>query len=73
MDLTYIVQVSTDLTHWTDGLTYPPGGTALPDPSMTEIDRSTTAPGMESITVEDKTAGEGVLMRFMRLVVLQGP
>jgi hypothetical protein len=69
-DVTMTVQVSSDLSHWTDGSTYGPGG-ILPDTAATaEVSRFTTG-GLETITVRSKTPS-GASREFMRILV-DGP
>jgi acid phosphatase len=68
-DLTYTVQVSSDLVNWLNGTVYPPAGNHLPSAHTVETNRVSTGPGMESVTVRDATPSIGMPRRFMRLLV----
>jgi hypothetical protein len=67
-EVTYTVQVSNDLTNWSDGSTYGPAGDTVSNAFTTQIQRSTLG-GIETITVRDNVASTTAARRFIRLMV----
>lgn len=68
-DLTYTVQVSSDLVNWVDGSTYGPAGDSVNTAATSQISRSVSN-GFEVITVRDNVPTSSAARRFIRLAVM---
>ena len=69
-DVSYTVQVSSDLVTWNDGSLYTAGGDVPTNAFTTQLSR-TVSGGIETITVRDNTAMLGAGARFIRLKVIR--
>lgn len=68
-DLTYIVQVSSDLVNWDDGSSYAPAASTPTNTFTTEV--SHTSGAVELISISDNTVTSSP--RYMRLKVIRTP
>lgn len=66
-DVTYIVEVSSDLTNWTQGSSYSSAGSTLNTPATSDVTPGGQPAGYT--LVQDNTASGGAAQRFMRLRV----
>jgi len=67
-DVTYTLQISSDLTTWNNGSTYSSSGDLISNAFTTQVSRSTTN-GMETISVRDTAPTSALARKFIRLKV----
>jgi hypothetical protein len=72
-DVTYQVQVSTDLATWTDASRFSAVAGDLPDTAASTLVSRTTASGKETITVRDTVSLGAATKRFFRLKLILTP